>query len=309
MADKGLAEHHAAVTVNAPVQQVYGLFTHFNDFPKFMSFVKEVTYYDNQRSHWVAEVVGRHEWDAVNENWIEGRQIGWHSTNGLENLGRVTFQPVGTNQTRVDVDIMYNPPAGVLGDAGENLGAGSRFDAVLQHDLDNFARMVDQAPPGALDPTSSNYLFHSGSAAAKGTTTSRQNETMDRDNTGYPDRSMNTDNTGYSIGTEYTNATTHPDNSGYSNDTSYRPTLDQDIINDNVPPSGTGTGGIMPNESGMRNPVMPNRNDVTNPVVPNRNDVTNPVVPNEGKVRDPVMPDESDVSNPVMPPERGTTSY
>nr|HET6901124.1 SRPBCC family protein [Ktedonobacteraceae bacterium] len=291
MADKGLAEHHAAVTVNAPVQQVYGLFTHFNDFPKFMSFVKEVTYYDNQRSHWVAEVVGRHEWDAVNENWIEGRQIGWHSTNGLENLGRVTFQPVGTNQTRVDVDIMYNPPAGVLGDAGENLGAGSRFDAVLQHDLDNFARMVDQAPPGALDPTSSNYLFHSGSAAAKGTTTSRQNETMDRDNTGYPDSSVN------------------PGNSEYSNNTSYRPTLDQDIINDNVPPSGTGTGGIMPNESGMRNPVMPNRNDVTNPVVPNRNDVTNPVVPNEGKVRDPVMPDESDVSNPVMPPERGTTSY
>src|SRR5581483_2664465 len=57
MADKGLAEHHAAVTVDAPVQQVYELFTHFNDFPKFMSFVKEVTYYDNQRSHWVAEVV------------------------------------------------------------------------------------------------------------------------------------------------------------------------------------------------------------------------------------------------------------
>ena len=39
MADKGMAEHHASVTVGAPVQQVYGLFTHFNDFPKFMSFV------------------------------------------------------------------------------------------------------------------------------------------------------------------------------------------------------------------------------------------------------------------------------
>jgi len=192
---------------------------------------------------------------------------------------------------------------------GENLGAGSRFDAVLQHDMDNFARMVDNAPPGALDPTSSNYLFHSGSAAAKGTTTSRQDETMDRDNTGYPDSRVNTGNTGYSTGTGYANATTNPDNSGYSNDTSYRPTLDQDIINDNVPPSGTGTGGVMPNESGMRNPVMPNRNDIANPVVPDRNDVTNPVVPNEGKVRNPVMPDEGGVSDPVMPPERGTTGY
>ncbi|HCF87591.1 MAG TPA: cyclase, partial [Ktedonobacter sp.] len=61
---QGMAEHRASVTVNAPVHQVYGLFTHFNDFPKFMSFVKEVTYYDEQRSHWVAEIAGRHEWDA-----------------------------------------------------------------------------------------------------------------------------------------------------------------------------------------------------------------------------------------------------
>jgi uncharacterized membrane protein len=176
---QGMAEHRASVTVNAPVHQVYGLFTHFNDFPKFMSFVKEVTYYDEQRSHWVAEIAGRHEWDALNENWVEDRQIGWRSTNGVENAGRVIFESLGANQTRVDVLIRYNPPAGVLGDVGENLVVGGRFDKALQQDLDNFARMVDQAPAGALDPTSSNYLFHSGSAAAKGTTTSRQNETMD----------------------------------------------------------------------------------------------------------------------------------
>lgn len=212
---QGMAEHHASITVNAPLHQVYGLFTHFNDFPKFMSFVKEVTYYDDQRSHWVAEVVGRHEWDAVNDNWVEDRQIGWHSTSGLENFGRVTFEPTGANQTQVDVFINYNPPAGVLGDVGENMGVGSRFDSVLQHDMDNFARMVDQAPPGALDPTSSNYLFHSGSAAAKGTTTSRQDETMNRDrdqmnysrNAGaaYNDPTMQPGDQSYDTGTGYAN--------------------------------------------------------------------------------------------------------
>src|SRR5579875_1952921 len=175
---KNYAEHHASVLVNAPVHQVYALFTHFNDFPKFMSFVKEVTYYDDQRSHWVADVVGRHEWDAVNEGWIPDRQVGWRSTNGLENFGKVTFTPGGSDQTRVDVFINYNPPAGVLGDVGEKLGAGSRFDKVLQDDLTHFARMVDEAPAGALDPESSNYLFRQGSAAARGTTTGRQNETM-----------------------------------------------------------------------------------------------------------------------------------
>jgi uncharacterized membrane protein len=254
--NQSLAEHHASVTVNAPVHQVYGLFTHFNDFPKFMSFVKEVTYYDNQRSHWVAEVAGNHEWDAVNENWIEDRQIGWRSTNGLENNGKVTFQPRGENETGVDVYVNYNPPAGVLGDVGEHLGAGSRFDSVLQHDLDNFARMVDQAPAGALDPTSSNYLFHSGSAAAKGTTTNRQDVTMDRDNNsvaGYTNTS--------------TDATTV--------NTTDRPIMDQDIIanpndpvaakqaNPNIPTQAGGPTPIMPQEEGTPNPVMPPERGVT----------------------------------------------
>jgi uncharacterized membrane protein len=122
---------------------------------------------DDQCSHWVAEVAGRHEWEAVNENWIPNQQIGWRSTQDLENFGKVTFQPLGTNQTQVSVDLHYNPPAGFLGDIGENLGVGNRFDKALQNDLDHFARMVDEAPDGALDPTSSSYLFHGDSAATK----------------------------------------------------------------------------------------------------------------------------------------------
>ncbi|HLG76924.1 MAG TPA: SRPBCC family protein [Ktedonobacteraceae bacterium] len=176
--EKKYVEHGASVTVNAPVHQVFSLFSHFNDFPKFMSFVKEVTYYDNQRSHWVADIAGTHEWDAVNENWVTDRQIGWRSTNGLENLGKVTFTPTSSNQTQINVLVSYDPPAGVLGDAGEKLGVGSRFEHALENDLKHFARMVDEAPAGALDPNSSHYLFHSDSAAAKGKTTDRQNETM-----------------------------------------------------------------------------------------------------------------------------------
>ena len=273
----GMAEHHASVTVNAPVHQVYGLFTHFNDFPKFMSFVKEVTYYDDQRSHWVAEVVGRHEWDAVNEGWAEDQQIGWRSTNGLENSGRVTFEPVGSNQTQVDVFISYNPPAGVLGDVGEKLGVGSRFDSVLQHDLDNFARMVDQAPPGALDPTSSNYLFHSGSAAAKGATTDRQDATMGNDNAVTANSGANyAASTGSSYSTQsdssYTTGT-----SGATNTTGYptdRPVLDRDIINEPMNIVDTGS------QSGT------------------------------GTTQDSLVPPDNDVARPVMPPDRdSSTSY
>jgi ribosome-associated toxin RatA of RatAB toxin-antitoxin module len=173
-----MAEHSAAVTVNAPVHQVYALYTHFNDYPKFMTFVKEVTYLDDERSHWVVDVVGKHEWDAVNEDWIPDQQIGWRAVDGVSNRGRVTFEPVGTDRTRVTVDVTYDPPAGVLGQLGELLGAGGQFERRLQHDLQHFATMVEQAPPGALDPTSSSYLFHAESAAAKGQTTLAQDESM-----------------------------------------------------------------------------------------------------------------------------------
>jgi uncharacterized membrane protein len=173
-----MAIHTASVTVNAPAHQVYSLFSHFNDFPKFMTYVKEVTYYDEQRSHWVADMLGHHEWDAVNEGWIPDRQIGWRSVDGLDNSGRVVFEDLGEGRTRVTVTVEYDPPAGILGDAGEALGAGSRFESALQTDLDHFAAMVREAPPGALDPESSHYLFHSGSAAAQGTTTKAQDQSM-----------------------------------------------------------------------------------------------------------------------------------
>jgi ribosome-associated toxin RatA of RatAB toxin-antitoxin module len=176
-----MAEHHGSVKVNAPVHQVYALFTHFNDFPKFMSFVKEVTYYDEQHSHWVASMLGKHEWDAVNEDWVVDKQIGWRSTNGLENSGKVKFTAVGADQTMVDVFIYYTPPAGVVGNAVETLGVGDRFESVLQKDLDNFAHMVEHAPAGALDPMQSHYLFHDKSAAAKGEATERQQQAMGQD--------------------------------------------------------------------------------------------------------------------------------
>ncbi|HTJ26371.1 MAG TPA: SRPBCC family protein [Candidatus Limnocylindria bacterium] len=173
-----MAEHRAAVTVNAPVHQVYEMYTHFNDYPKFMTFVKEVTYLDDQRSHWVVDVAGTHEWDALNEGWISDRRIGWRSVDGLKNRGEVLFAPESDRATRVEVHVDYAPPAGVLGDLGEAAGIGKQFENRLQHDLEHFAQMVESAPPGALDPESSSYLFHADSASGRGATTRAQEESM-----------------------------------------------------------------------------------------------------------------------------------
>lgn len=176
-----MSEHHGFVVVQAPIRQVYELFTHFNDFPKFMSFVKEVTYYDDLRSHWVVQLAGTHEWDAVNEEWVPDRQIGWRSIRGLQNEGRVKFLSLGVEQTQIDVYISYTPPAGMLGEAADRLLVDEQFDAILQKDLTHFARMVEEAPAGALDPMQSHYLFHDESAVARQHVTSHQEQSMQQD--------------------------------------------------------------------------------------------------------------------------------
>lgn len=177
-----MAEHYASAIVSAPSQQVYALFTHFNDFPKFMRFVKEVTYRDDQRSHWVVQVLGRNiEWDAVNEDWILGQQVGWRSTRGLKNTGKVKFRTLGENRTMIDVYISYSPPSGALGALGENLGINTYFETMLQEELNNFVHMVENAPAGALDPMSSHYLFHDHSAVRTHSITRQQQDAMEHD--------------------------------------------------------------------------------------------------------------------------------
>ena len=174
--------HTAAVTINAPTSPSFPIVFPLQRLPE-VHVVHQGS--DLQRQpdiHWVADVVGTHEWDAVNENWIDGKQIGWRSTDGLQNHGVVTFEPVGDSQTKVQVTLSYDPPAGALGDVGEKLGAGNHFEQKLQHDLDHFAQLVAQTPSGALDPESSNYLFHEDSAAVKGKTTAAQDATL-ADNT------------------------------------------------------------------------------------------------------------------------------
>jgi len=162
-----MAKQSASITVRAPVEQVYRLFTRFEHFPKFMSHVKEVTHLDDRRTHWVADILGTREWNAVTENCIPNQQIGWRSIDGVAHRGTVTFVSLADDRTDVHVDVEYEPPAGALGSLGETLGGGAEFARRLQHDLDQFAQMVYAAPPGALDPTSSSYLFHDGSAAAR----------------------------------------------------------------------------------------------------------------------------------------------
>ena len=131
--------------VSAPVERVYEFWTDYENFPLFMSSVREVQDLGGGRSHWVVSGPGGVpiEWDSVLTEQIPGETIAWRSRPGsmLENAGAVRFTPQGAG-TRVDLRFCYNPPAGGAGQAvAELLGADPR--AKLNEDLGRLKALLE----------------------------------------------------------------------------------------------------------------------------------------------------------------------
>ena len=107
-----------AITINAPVERVFELWSNFDNFPRFMSNVREVRKVSGNRSHWVVRGPGGMpmEWDAGITAYEPHRVLSWRTLPGamVENAGTIRFEPVG-DATRVDVKLSYNPRAGGIG--------------------------------------------------------------------------------------------------------------------------------------------------------------------------------------------------
>lgn len=110
---------HKTINVNAPVEEVFAFWSNWENFPRFMSNVREIKDLGNGRSHWVvAGPAGISvEWDAVITKYEPNQVIAWKSEPGslIANAGMVQFQPNEQGGTRVTIRLAYNPPAGALG--------------------------------------------------------------------------------------------------------------------------------------------------------------------------------------------------
>ena len=109
------------IRVSVPVEQVWELWSNFENFPRFMTHLQEVRKIDEDRSHWVAAGPAGIpiEWDAVITDWVPQQFIGWTSVEDstVETTGQVRFRPTSGGSTEIDVRMEYSPPAGVAGHA------------------------------------------------------------------------------------------------------------------------------------------------------------------------------------------------
>ena len=126
--------------MNVPVSVAYNQWTQFEDFTEFMDGVEKVEQLDDKRLRWVAEIGGkRKEWTAEIAEQQPDRCIAWHSTSGARNAGRVDFEPLDENRTRIHLVLDYEPDT-TLESAGDLLGI---VKSKVKGDLDRFKSFIE----------------------------------------------------------------------------------------------------------------------------------------------------------------------
>ena len=128
------------VDVNVPLRAAYDQWTQFESFPKFMEGVQRVDQLDDRRMHWCVEIGGKtEEYDAQITEQIPDQRIAWRSTSGPKNSGLVSFHPLAAHQTRVMLQMEYEPE-GIVENVGDKLGVVSMR---LQGDLNRFKKFIE----------------------------------------------------------------------------------------------------------------------------------------------------------------------
>ena len=130
-----------SISVDCPLRTVYNQWTQFEEFPRFMEGVKRVTQLDDKRLHWEAEIGGKHkEWNARISEQIPDRLIAWESEAGANTSGVVTFQPDGSDGTRIHLELFYDPK-GLVESAGDAVGVVSHRG---ENDLERFKQFIEE---------------------------------------------------------------------------------------------------------------------------------------------------------------------
>ena len=111
-----------SIELNVPVRTAYNQWTQFEEFPKFMEGVREVTQIDDKRLQWKANIAGKdEEWNSEITEQIPDERIAWTSRGGAMNSGVVTFHRLSNATSKLMLQLEYNPQ-GFVEKAGDAMG-------------------------------------------------------------------------------------------------------------------------------------------------------------------------------------------
>jgi hypothetical protein len=145
--DPRMSTIEKSIDVHAPVGVVYENWKRIPTFPWFMKGVTEVRPLGGKRSRWSARIAGvERSWEAAICEEIPNARIAWRSTAGAEHAGVVTFHRLSDAETRVMLQLEYEPES-VLERVGDLLGATS---ARIEGDLERFKGWVEHGPSPLL---------------------------------------------------------------------------------------------------------------------------------------------------------------
>jgi uncharacterized membrane protein len=138
--DRPMETLEESIEVEAPLTATYNQWTQFEDFPRFMEGVESVTQLDEKRVHWVAEVAGkRKEWDAEITRQIPDREIDWVGFGEADNRGRIVFEAIDADTSKVTMMLDYDPE-GIVEEIGDALGLVKRR---VQGDMERFKEFIE----------------------------------------------------------------------------------------------------------------------------------------------------------------------
>ncbi|MFF8604206.1 SRPBCC family protein [Streptomyces sp. NPDC015232] len=134
------------IRVAAPLRAVYGRWTRFEDFPRFMEGVEEVRQVDDRLCHWRTRVAGvTREFDTEIVDQLPDERISWRTVGGeVKQKGVVSFQRLDEEHTRVSL-AMDVEPQGIVEKAGDALGF---LEERVRGDLQRFKRYVEEEAEG-----------------------------------------------------------------------------------------------------------------------------------------------------------------
>ena len=114
------------IDVAQPIRTVYDQWTQFEAFPQFMEGVEQVRQLDDRRLEWKVELGGaEREFSAEISDQIPDQLVAWRAVGDTGHSGRVTFDKVDEESTRVHLEMEYEPE-GFAEKAGDKLGIVER---------------------------------------------------------------------------------------------------------------------------------------------------------------------------------------